>query len=54
MATRPDRRARWMRDLQDALLRARPDLAGKIDWDTASYLYTTGACAADAAQKMAK
>ena len=42
-----------MRTLQDELLRARPDLAGQIDWATASYLYITGKRAQDAARDMA-
>lgn len=30
---------RWMREFETEVLRLRPGLAGRIDWDTANYLF---------------
>ena len=32
-----------MRAVEDSIVTARPDLAGRLDWDTLTYLYNSGA-----------
>ena len=49
---RPDkRRERWMGEFEQAVTQARPDHAGKINWDSATYHFNKGAPPADAAEK---
>lgn len=39
MARKQDKRAAWMAEYERELVRVHPELAGKIDWDTAAYFY---------------
>lgn len=36
------RKASWLRTLEIAVTAARPELAGKIDWNTATCLFNQG------------
>jgi hypothetical protein len=47
------RRQEWMATYQTQLTTARPQLTGKVDWDTATYLFNQGMTAQAAAEKMA-
>lgn len=53
-ATKADKRAKWMAAMEKSLLAKAPTMAGKIDWDTAVYLFNTGITPEDAAERMAK
>ena len=44
-------RASWMGLFEQAVISKRPDLAGKIDWDTATFMFNRGDYASDAAFK---
>jgi hypothetical protein len=46
------KRAGWMATVEAMIITERPDLAGKIDWDTLAYLYNTGINEALAASKI--
>ena len=36
------RREKWLRETEDNATRMKPELAGRIDWDTAIHLYNQG------------
>lgn len=42
----------WMQEYERILIEKRPILSGKIDWDTAVYLYNKGITAENAALRM--
>ena len=46
-------RERWMREFQRALVALVPAAAGRIDWQTAEYLFSVGRQAREAAAAMA-
>jgi hypothetical protein len=49
--TKQIRKIRWMRAFEAAVLVARPEFAGQIDWADADHFYNIGQSAADAAAK---
>lgn len=46
-----DKKAMWMAQYEETLTDAYPELAGHVDWDSATYLYLTGVDARAAAQR---
>lgn len=44
-------KANWLACFENYVVRARPDFAGKIDWDSAVHIYNLGLTARDAAGK---
>lgn len=40
--TKAQRRAAWMAAFSDAVVTLRPDLAGRIDWDSAAFYFSQG------------
>lgn len=46
-------RERWMHEFQRALVALVPAAAGRIDWQTAQYLFSVGRPAREAAESMA-
>jgi hypothetical protein len=42
----------WLSAFERHVLAAKPEMAGKIDWDTATYLYNQRYTAGDAANKV--
>lgn len=46
-------RERWMREFQRALVALVPAAAGRIDWQTAQYLFSVGRPTQEAAEAMA-
>ncbi len=47
---RPNRKKdQWFAEYENLLVAARPEMAGKVDWYTATYLYNIGKTSADAA-----
>lgn len=53
MATNKEqkKRQRWICDFERAVLKSLPEHAGRIDWDTAKYLYDSGREATYAAKR---
>ena len=47
-------KAKWYAAFEKALTALRPELTGKIDWDTATYLMNTKNTPEEAASRMAK
>ena len=37
-----DNKAIWMRRFEAAVLAVRPELSGRLDWDSATYYHSTG------------
>lgn len=48
------RRAEWMRAFEETLTDIAPHTRGKIDWDTATFLFNSGAKAIEAAHRYAQ
>ncbi len=48
---RVDRRQKWMADFEFIVTKARPELAGKIDWNTATFLFNSGLGPIEAASR---
>ena len=48
-----NRRAEWMATFEAAAVRLDPTLAGKIDWDTATFFFNQGRSPELAAKSMA-
>jgi len=49
---RPEKqKQQWFKDYDALVVEGNPAAAGKIDWDTATYLYNTGLTPAAAAAK---
>lgn len=46
-----DKKAKWMKEYERLVIAARPELAGKIDWNTATFLFNQGLSVQDAASK---
>jgi hypothetical protein len=46
------KRHEWMREVENLVTDALPELAGKMDWDTAQYLYLIGDSPTGAAMKL--
>ena len=46
-------RADWMLEFSNEVIRLQPKHSGRIDWNTAQYLFNTGAKAIDAAVQYA-
>ena len=44
-------RQQWFRAFEDAVLKLAPHLAGKLDWDTATFFFNEGMTADDAAAR---
>jgi len=40
--TKAQRQADWLAQFADALLSRRPQLAGRVDWDSAKHYYFSG------------
>lgn len=40
--TKADMRAQWMQDYEHLVVSSRPEQAGRIDWDTATFFYNSG------------
>jgi len=49
--TKTAHRQLWLTFAQREILAARPDLSGKLDWDTLLHLYYSGMTAEDAAKR---
>lgn len=47
------RREKWLRETEDNATRMKPELAGRIDWDTAIHLYNQGLGPVEAATILA-
>ena len=47
--TKAQRQAEWMAAFSDAVVTAKPELAGKICWDTAKFYYFNGKKSTEAA-----
>lgn len=45
------RRLHWMRTFEELVTSERPEMSGRIDWDTASHYYNEGLSEAKAAQR---
>lgn len=54
MPNKAEIRQQWLATYEQELTRLIPELAGKVDWHTANYLFNTGNAARDAAERMAK
>jgi len=48
------KRANWMLAFEGNLVRLRPELVGRVDWDTAAYLYNSGVSPEVAAERVSK
>ena len=48
-----DRRAAWMAQAQATAVELKPALAGRLDWQTAEYLYRQRFSAKDAGRRLA-
>lgn len=46
-----ERRATWMKDFESLVVQWRPACRGRIDWDTAAFLFNTGNTTVAAATK---
>jgi hypothetical protein len=54
MTTRKDKlRAAWMAQFETKLIELKPALAGKIDWDTATFFFNQGLAPVAAAEHVA-
>ena len=51
-AETPTKKQKWMAEFSDKLIALKPEMAGKIDWDTASYLYNQGANPEEAVKRV--
>lgn len=49
--SKADQRAQWMAEYERLVVAAKPELTGRIDWDTATYLYLSGVSVTAAAQR---
>lgn len=49
--TKATRKEKWMREFSDFVYLLDASVKGKVDWDTATYLYNTGLTPSDAANK---
>jgi hypothetical protein len=47
------KRPQWMAEYEKELVRLKPELRGKVDWDTAAYFFLSGVPPKEAAQKHA-
>lgn len=45
-------RSLWLRRVEWEITKLRPELAGKVDWTTASYLFDRGFSSTDAAVRL--
>jgi len=54
MRQNASRRPTWMAAYERAVVAACPELAGRVDWDTAVYLYDRGLTADEAATRTAE
>lgn len=45
-------RQRWLWSVEDMVKKACPELAGRMDWDTAIYLFNTGVRNIEAAERL--
>lgn len=43
---------KWNSKLNAILVKARPELSGRVDWDTAAHLFHTGCAPSEAAELM--
>ena len=43
---------KWNSKLNALLVKARPELSGRVDWDTAAHLYNSGRAPNEAAEIM--
>ena len=43
---------KWNSKLNTILVEARPELSGRVDWDTATHLFHTGRAPSEAAEIM--
>jgi len=48
------RRMEWMRAFEETLTAIDPHTSGRIDWDTATFLFNSGARAIEAAHRYAQ
>lgn len=46
--TKAEQRAQWMGHFVEQLLKAHPELSGRIDWDAATYYFLYGKTVEDA------
>jgi hypothetical protein len=53
-ARKADIRAAWLRTYETLVTAEMPELAGRMDWDTAIYLYGTGISPETAAARYVK
>lgn len=44
-------RETWMREFESAVLAARPELSGRLNWDSAAFFYNSGISAIQAAAR---
>jgi hypothetical protein len=54
MMNKRERKQNWMRAYSDELQSQLPAVAGRIDWDTATYFHNEGRDAVEAAQQHAE
>lgn len=40
--SKSDQRSNWMKAFNDAVVQGNPSLAGKINWDTATFMFNRG------------
>ncbi len=49
--TKAEKRTRWLLDYERLMVFRKPELAGKIDWDTAEFLFNQGILPDQACEK---
>lgn len=49
-----NKKQKWMAEYQKLLVEKRPEMVGRVDWATATYLYNQGYNPEDAANKVSK
>jgi len=46
------KKANWMKQYSQLIVKAKPEMAGKIDWNTATFLFNSGLTVEQAVAKI--